>query len=57
MATTLGVPTFSYMPYCIFFYASMVFAAIYGFTGFKIRKIDDEEAQQLAEERGILLTQ
>lgn len=57
MATTLGVPTFSYMPYCIFFYSSMVFAAIYGFTGFKIKKIDDKEADELATERGIVLAQ
>lgn len=39
MATTLGVPTFSYLPWAILCYGSMIFAIIYGFTGFGIAKI------------------
>lgn len=39
MATTLGVPTVSYIPWAILCYSSMIFAIIYGFTGFGIAKI------------------
>lgn len=39
MAATLGVPTISYIPWAILCYSSMIFAIIYGFTGFGIAKI------------------
>lgn len=39
MATTLGVPTTSYMPWAILCYSSMIFAIIFGYTGFGIAKI------------------
>lgn len=39
MAATLGVPTVSYIPWAILCYSSMIFAIIYGFTGFGIAKI------------------
>lgn len=39
MATTLDVPTVSYMPWAILCYGSMIFAIIFGFTGFGIAKI------------------
>ncbi|WP_204140082.1 Na+/H+ antiporter NhaC [Halomicronema sp. CCY15110] len=39
MAATLGVPTFLYLPYCIFNIASPLLSLGYGITGFKIEKI------------------
>ena len=39
MAASLGVPTVSYIPWAILCYSSMIFAIIYGFTGFGIAKI------------------
>lgn len=39
MATTLGVPTLSYLPWTVLCYSSFVFAIIFGFTGFGIAKI------------------
>jgi NhaC family Na+:H+ antiporter len=40
MAATLGVPTFAYLPFCIFNLASPVIAMIYAATGFKIIKAE-----------------
>ncbi len=39
MATTLGVPTIEYLPWTILCYSSMIFAIIFGYTGFGISKI------------------
>ncbi len=39
MATTLGVATIDYLPWAVLCYSSMIFAVIYGFTGFGITKI------------------
>lgn len=39
MAQTLGVPTLSYLPWAILCYTGVIFATIYGFTGFGIAKI------------------
>ena len=39
MATTLGVPTLSYLPWAILCYTGVIFAIIWGFTGFGIAKI------------------
>lgn len=39
MAATLGVPTFDYMPWTILCYSSMIFAIIFGYTGFGIAKL------------------
>lgn len=39
MATTLGVPTISYLPWAVLCYSSMIFAIIFGFTGFGIAKL------------------
>lgn len=55
MATTLGVPTTEYLPYCILCFLSLMFGLFYAFTGIKIKKISDEEAFRMAEERGIVL--
>jgi len=44
MAGTLGVPTVSYAPFAFMCYLGVVFAIIYGFTGFAIApKIRDDE--------------
>ena len=40
MATTLGVPTLQYLPWAILCYSGIIFATIYGFTGFGIAKIE-----------------
>lgn len=39
MATTLGVPTISYLPWACLCYCSMIFAIIFGYTGIGIAKI------------------
>ena len=44
MAGTLGVPTLEYLPWAFMNYLGMVFALIYGFTGFAIApRIRDDE--------------
>jgi NhaC family Na+:H+ antiporter len=45
MAQTLGVATFTYLPYCFFNLLNPVVSAVYGFTGFTIEPLseDDEE--------------
>ena len=40
MGAVLGVPTLSYLPYCVFNYASPALSVLYGFTGFKVEKLD-----------------
>ncbi|MFJ4428351.1 Na+/H+ antiporter NhaC family protein [Streptomyces bobili] len=40
MGAVLGVATFSYLPYAIFNYASPALSVLYGFTGFKIEKVE-----------------
>ncbi len=44
MATTLDVPTLSYLPWAVLNYTGFLFAILYGFTGFAIapRVRDDE---------------
>ena len=39
MAATLGVPTMLYLPFCIFNIASPLISLLWGFTGFKIERI------------------
>lgn len=56
MATTLGVPTIDYLPYCFLSFFSIGFALFYAYTGIKILKITDEEAHALAEERNVDLS-
>ena len=44
MAGTLGVPTTEYAPFAFLCYTGVVFAWIYGFTGFAIApKVRDDE--------------
>jgi len=44
MASTLGVSTFLYFPYCIFNLLNPILGLIYGFTGFKVTRLQPEEA-------------
>ncbi len=41
MGAVLGVPTLTYLPYCLFNIASPALSVIYGFTGFRIDRVDD----------------
>ncbi|CAH1577557.1 Uncharacterized Na(+)/H(+) antiporter HI_1107 [Vibrio jasicida] len=51
MAGTLGVATLDYLPWAIQCYTGVIFALIYGFTGFGIAKAKPEQnEQQIAEE-------
>lgn len=43
MTATLGVSTFDYMPWAILCYSSMIFAIIFGYTGFGIAKIKNKK--------------
>ena len=45
MAATLGVATMLYLPFCIFNIASPLISLLWGFTGFKIERIQPAEAQ------------
>jgi NhaC family Na+:H+ antiporter len=45
MGAVLGVATFSYLPYAIFNYASPALSVLYGFTGFKIEKVEPSTGQ------------
>ncbi len=46
MATTLGVPTFSYLPWTVLCYTSFVFALIFAFSGFAMAKLPKEENEE-----------
>jgi len=39
MAATLGVPTLSFLPFCIFNIASPLLSILWGITGFKIGRV------------------
>lgn len=45
MAQTLGVATIAYLPFCFFNLANPVISAVYGFTGFSIKKLEPEEEE------------
>ncbi|WP_442853541.1 Na+/H+ antiporter NhaC [Bacillus sp. FJAT-27231] len=54
MTATLGVSTFQYAPYALLCLISPLMAILYGFTGFKITKLSQEEIDRLdAEERAM----
>ncbi|HEY8569552.1 Na+/H+ antiporter NhaC [Microbulbifer sp.] len=40
MAAVLGVPTLLYLPFCLFNIASPALSVLYGYTGFKLVKLD-----------------
>jgi NhaC family Na+:H+ antiporter len=43
---TIGVPTFSYLPWAIMNYAAVIILAVFGFTGFTMaRRIREDETQ------------
>jgi NhaC family Na+:H+ antiporter len=43
---TIGVPTFSYLPWAVMNYAAVVILIIFGFTGFTMApKIREDETQ------------
>lgn len=48
MAQTLGVATFTYLPFCFFNLVNPLVSAIYGFTGFTIEKLPPEEREAAA---------
>ena len=49
MASTLGVATLDYLPWAIQCYTGVVFALIYGFTGFGIAPAKPEQSENSAE--------
>ncbi len=48
MAQTLGVATAAYLPFCFFNLMNPVISAVYGFTGFTIKKLEPEEEEAVA---------
>lgn len=46
MYATLGVPTLEYLPWAVFNYMGIVFAIIFGVTGFGIAHIDPKEIEK-----------
>ncbi|KAB7706965.1 Na+/H+ antiporter NhaC [Bacillus aerolatus] len=50
MTATLGVSTFQYAPYAFLCFISPLIAVIYGYTGFKIKKLSQEEIDRLEAE-------
>jgi NhaC family Na+:H+ antiporter len=42
MGAVLGVSTLLYLPYCVFNYVSPALSVLYGFTGFKIERLEPE---------------
>ena len=51
MAATLGVATFAYLPFCFFNLINPVISVIYGYTGFKILKMTDEQREEFEQEQ------
>ena len=47
MAKTLGVPTLDYLPWAIVCYTGFIFAIIWGYTGFGIAKLDENEVEEI----------
>lgn len=48
MAGTLGVATLAYLPFAFLNLVNPIISVIYGFTGFTIKRVEDEAAPQLA---------
>ena len=49
MAGTLGVATLSYLPWAVLCWTGIIFATIWGFTGFGIAKLTPEQREGNAE--------
>lgn len=56
MASALGVPTLEYAPWAVLCYSGVIFALLWGFTGFAVSKItrksDDYDEYQELREKG-----
>lgn len=50
MAGTLGVATLEYLPWAVLCWTGIIFATIWGYTGFGIAKLTPEQQQQMLEE-------
>ncbi|NLH44756.1 MAG: Na+/H+ antiporter NhaC [Acholeplasmataceae bacterium] len=50
LSYTVGVPTLEYLPWAVLCYSGMLFAVIFGFTGYAIAKITPEEAAECVSE-------
>ncbi len=51
MSQTLGVATFTYLPYCFLNIINPIISIVYGFTGFSMEKMTDEEYQAVLTQR------
>ncbi len=51
MTNFLGVETIHYAPYAVLNYVNPIVSIIYGFTGFTMEKMTDEEYEKIMEER------
>lgn len=51
MATSLGVPTVAYLPYCVLNYVNPLVSIFYGFTGISMEKMSDEEYEEMLKQR------
>ncbi len=52
-ATTLGVPTLSYLPYCFLNLINPIVSLVYGITGFTMEKMTDEEYEACMRQRSL----
>jgi len=50
MAGTLGVATLNYLPWAVLCWTGIIFATIWGFTGFGIAKLTPEQQAEMLEE-------
>lgn len=50
MAGTLGVATLSYLPWAVLCWTGIIFATIWGFTGFGIAKLTPEQQKEMLKE-------
>jgi len=50
MAGTLGVATLDYLPWAVLCWTGIIFATIWGFTGFGIKKLTPEQQQEMLKE-------
>ena len=49
MTAALGISTFEYFPYCFFNFLNPIIGLIYGFTGFRVQRLEPEQAAALPE--------
>jgi NhaC family Na+:H+ antiporter len=47
MGATLGVSTLLYLPYAVFCYASPALSVLYGYTGFRIEKVEPSDPDKM----------